>query len=169
MYLPSFRLDGKKAIVTGAGRGISRALASALAEAGADVAILSRTISDPESTAELIHSHGRQSLIIPTDLTKREDASRAVGIVKEECGSIDILINNAGMNIRSKALDVADEEWETIMNTNLKSAFMMAQETGKVMKEQEAGGRIISVAPLRAMSRSGLASCMRQARPRSSR
>ncbi|WP_059170900.1 SDR family NAD(P)-dependent oxidoreductase [Bacillus sp. FJAT-27445] len=146
MYLPSFRLDGKKAIVTGAGRGIGRALASALAEAGADVAVLSRTVTDLEETAALIHSHGRQSLIIPTDVTKREDALRAVGHVKEEWGKIDILINNAGMNIRSKALDVTDEEWERIMDTNLKSAFMMAQETGKVMKEQDTGGRIISVA-----------------------
>ncbi|OCA90871.1 2-deoxy-D-gluconate 3-dehydrogenase [Bacillus sp. FJAT-27225] len=145
MYLPSFRLDGKRAIVTGAGRGIGRALASALAEAGADVAILSRTAADLEETAQLIHKQGRNALVIPGDVTKRESVVQAVRTVKEEWGGVDILINNAGMNIRSKALDVTDDEWETIMNTNLKSAFMFAQETGRVMKEQGTGGRIISI------------------------
>lgn len=146
MYLPSFRLDGKTAVITGAGRGIGRALAIAFAEAGADVAILSRTASDLEETAGNIHNQGKRALIIPCDVTKREDVQRAVQMVKDEWGSIDILVNNAGMNIRSKALDVTEEEWETIMNTNLKSAFMMAQEAGKIMKEQGTGGRIISIA-----------------------
>ncbi|WP_043933652.1 SDR family NAD(P)-dependent oxidoreductase [Bacillus sp. EB01] len=145
MFLPSFRLDGKRAIVTGAGRGIGRALSLALAEAGADVAILSRTASDLGETSELIHKQGRRALIIPGDVTKREFAVQAIRTVKEEWGGVDILINNAGMNIRSKALDVTDDEWETIMNTNLKSAFMFSQETGRVMKEQGTGGRILSI------------------------
>lgn len=145
MFLPSFLLEGKKAIVTGAGRGIGRALAIGLAEAGADVAILARTESDLEETAGYIRELGRQVLIVPSDVTNREQVHNAVKRIREEFGKIDILINNAGMNIRSQALDVTDEEWHTIMDTNLKSAFMFAQEVGKIMKEDANGGKIISI------------------------
>lgn len=145
MYLPSFRVDNQIAIVTGAGRGIGRALAVGLAEAGADVALLSRTKEDLEETARLVERQGRKALVLPTDVTNREDVKRSVEAVVKEWGNIHILINNAGMNIRSKALEVTDEEWQTIMDTNLKSAFMMSQEVGKVMKEKETSGRIISI------------------------
>jgi NAD(P)-dependent dehydrogenase (short-subunit alcohol dehydrogenase family) len=144
MYLPSFRLDGKVAIVTGAGRGIGKALAIGLAEAGADVAILSRTASDLEAVAADIEMLGRKAYSITTDVTKREDVEKAVSTVQEQAGKIDILVNNAGMNIRTPALKVTDEEWDTIMQTNLKSAFMMAQAVAHPMKE--AGqGKIINI------------------------
>nr|WP_263325962.1 glucose 1-dehydrogenase [Neobacillus sp. Marseille-Q6967] len=145
MFLPSFRLDEKKAIVTGAGRGIGRALAIGLAEAGADVALLSRTEDDLKETANIISELGRKSLVLPTDVTSRTEVQQAIQKVVQEWGAIDILVNNAGMNIRSKALEVTDQEWQTIMDTNLKSAFMMSQEVGKVMKDQGRGGRIISI------------------------
>lgn len=145
MFLPSFQLDGKIAIVTGAGRGIGRALAIGLAEAGADVALLARTEEDLKDTAAAIDDLGRRALILPTDVTNREQVHSAIAEVKSEWDHIDILVNNAGMNIRSKALDVTDEEWQTIMNTNLKSAFMMSQEAGKVMKGQKTGGKIINI------------------------
>jgi NAD(P)-dependent dehydrogenase (short-subunit alcohol dehydrogenase family) len=142
--LPNFQLKDRVAIVTGAGRGIGQALALGLAEAGADVAILARTESNLDETAALIEKTGRKALSIPMDITKRDDVARAVQQAKEVFGKIDILVNNAGMNIRSKALDVTDEEWHTIMETNLHGAFMMAQETGKVMKEQNRG-KIINI------------------------
>jgi NAD(P)-dependent dehydrogenase (short-subunit alcohol dehydrogenase family) len=142
--LPNFQLKDQVAIVTGAGRGIGQALALGLAEAGADVAILARTSSDLNETATLIEKTGRKALSIPTDITKRDDVVHAVQKAKDVFGKIDILVNNAGMNIRSKALDVTDEEWHTIMETNLHGAFMMAQETGKVMKEQNKG-KIINI------------------------
>ncbi|MDP4161910.1 MAG: SDR family oxidoreductase [Bacillota bacterium] len=145
MMLPSFRIDGKKAVVTGAGRGIGRSLAIGLAEAGADVALLSRTAEDLKETATHIHKLGKKTLILPTDVTSRQEIQKAISTIQDEWGTLDILINNAGMNIRSKALDVSDEEWETIMNTNLKSAFMVSQEAGRLMKEQGTGGRIISI------------------------
>lgn len=145
MFLPSFQLEGKKAIVTGAGRGIGRALAIGLSEAGADVALLSRTESDLEETAEAIRALGREALIKPTNVTDRNQVHNAITEIQANFGKIDILVNNAGMNIRSKALEVTDEEWETIVDTNLKSAFMMSQEAGKVMKEQSSGGRIINI------------------------
>lgn len=145
MYLPSFRLEYKKAIVTGAGRGIGRALAVGLAEAGADVALFSRTKEDLEETAKMIRELGREALVLPTDVTNREEIQNSFKKVIEEWGIIHILINNAGMNIRSKALDVTEEEWQKIMDTNLKSAFMMSQEVGAFMKEQNIAGRIISI------------------------
>jgi NAD(P)-dependent dehydrogenase (short-subunit alcohol dehydrogenase family) len=144
MYLPSFRLDGKVAIVTGAGRGIGKAIAIGLAEAGADVALLSRTEEDLKETAAHVEQAGRKAYIIPADVTKRDEVKKAISQVVEEAGKIDVLVNNAGMNIRSRALEATDEEWQAIMDTNLKSAFMASQEAGKYFKDQN-GGRIINI------------------------
>ncbi|MBS2770233.1 glucose 1-dehydrogenase [Anoxybacillus rupiensis] len=146
MFLPSFRLDGKIAIVTGAGRGIGKAIAIGFAEAGANVAILSRTVEQLEETARSIEQLDRRAYIIPTDITDREAVKNAVAEVIKQAGKVDILVNNAGMNIRTAALEVTDAEWETIMNTNLKSAFMMSQEVGAVMKKQGTGGKFINIA-----------------------
>lgn len=145
MFLPSFSLEGKKAVVTGAGRGIGKALAIGLAEAGADVALLSRTVEDLQETAKAIETIGRQALIIPTDVTSREEVQKSIQVISEQWNTVHILINNAGMNIRSKALEVTDAEWQTIMDTNLKSAFMMSQEVGKLMKANGTAGKIISI------------------------
>jgi NAD(P)-dependent dehydrogenase (short-subunit alcohol dehydrogenase family) len=146
MFLPSFDLSGKTAIVTGAGRGIGRALAVGLAEAGADVALLARTEKDLTETAGMIEELGKKALILPTDVTERKQIHTAIAEIEAKWGKIDILVNNAGMNIRSKALDATDEEWQKIMDTNLKSAFMMSQEAGRIMKSQESGGKIINIA-----------------------
>lgn len=146
MFLPSFDLKGKTAVVSGAGRGIGRAIAIGLAEAGADVALLARTEEDLKETSSVIEKIGNKTLVLPTDVTQRDQVHKSISAVFSEWGSIDILVNNAGMNIRSKALEATDEEWQTIMDTNLKSAFMMSQEAGKVMKGQESGGKIINIA-----------------------
>ncbi|MCP3738843.1 SDR family NAD(P)-dependent oxidoreductase [Rossellomorea sp. BNER] len=145
MYLPSFSLENKVVIVTGAGRGIGRAIAIGMAEAGADVALLARTKEDLEETASHIHNIGKKAYVLPTDVTSRMDITKTVKEVFETCGKIDILVNNAGMNIRSHALEVTDDEWQKIMDTNLKSAFMISQEVGKHFKEQECG-KIITIA-----------------------
>jgi NAD(P)-dependent dehydrogenase (short-subunit alcohol dehydrogenase family) len=145
MYLPSFSLNDKLAVVTGAGRGIGRALSIGLAEAGADVVLLSRTRNDLEDTASEIEKLGRRAYILPTDVTSREEIRKAISYIEDQNRSIDILINNAGMNIRSNALEVTDQEWQTIMDTNLKSAFMMSQEAGKHMMEKNQG-KIINIA-----------------------
>lgn len=146
MFLPSFDLKGKTAVVTGAGRGIGRAIAIGLAEAGANVALLARTEEDLKETSSVIEKLGSKTLVLPTDVTNRDQVHKSISAVRSEWGKIDILVNNAGMNIRSKALEATDEEWQTIMDTNLKSAFMMSQEAGKVMKGQQSGGKIINIA-----------------------
>lgn len=145
MFLPSFQLEGKTAIVTGAGRGIGRALAIGLAEAGADVAVLARTASDVGEVSEQIVSLGRKAYPILTDVTSREAVTEAAEAVMKQAGKIDILINNAGMNIRTPALSVTDEEWDQIVQTNLKSAFMMSQTVAEYMKAA-GSGRIINIA-----------------------
>ncbi|HZG56200.1 glucose 1-dehydrogenase [Paenibacillus sp.] len=146
MYLPNYRLDGLTALVTGAGRGIGRALAIGLAEAGADVALVSRTAEHLEAVAgEIRGSTGREALPLPADVTRRPDLERAVRQAIDRFGKIDVLVNNAGMNIRTPALDVTDEEWDRIVGTNLTSAFMLSQIVGGHMKERGTG-RIVNIA-----------------------
>lgn len=145
MYLPSFNLSDKAAVITGAGRGIGKALAIGFAEAGADVVLLSRTEKELLEVASTITKMGRKALPVVTDVTKPSDIHSAIERIKQEKVKVDILVNNAGMNIRSQALDVTEDEWDKIMNTNLKSAFFMSREIGALMKEQGNGGRIINI------------------------
>ncbi|WP_108671178.1 SDR family NAD(P)-dependent oxidoreductase [Peribacillus acanthi] len=145
MYLPSFNLNGKTVLVTGAGRGIGQAIAVGMAEAGANIVLLARTEKDLLHTSKTIQEKGKQALPIVTDVTNREQVQKAVKQAAEHFGTIDVLVNNAGMNIRSKALNVTDEEWGTIMDTNLKSAFMLSQETARIMKENGTQGSILSI------------------------
>ncbi|MCZ8521016.1 MULTISPECIES: SDR family NAD(P)-dependent oxidoreductase [Paenibacillus] len=145
MYLPSFQLEGKKAIVTGAGRGIGKALAIGLAEAGADVILLSRTPEDLLAVAGAVEAAGRRALAIPADITDREQLAAAVREAEEWAGKIDILVNNAGMNIRTPALEVTEEEWDKIADTNLKSAFFLSQQVARRMKDT-GGGSIVNIA-----------------------
>ncbi|WP_347552722.1 glucose 1-dehydrogenase [Pseudalkalibacillus hwajinpoensis] len=133
------------AIVTGAGKGIGRALAIGAAEASADVAILARTLEDIQETAALVRDHGRKAYPLQVNITNHEEITEAVTRIKQEAGQIDVLINNAGMNIRSKAEDVTEEEWTKIFQTNLQGAFFMSQSCAKVMKES-GGGKIINIA-----------------------
>jgi NAD(P)-dependent dehydrogenase (short-subunit alcohol dehydrogenase family) len=143
--IPSFRLDGKTAIITGAGRGIGRALALGLAEAGADVALVARTMDDLERTAAEIRSLGRNAYAYPCDLTRTSELESTFSAIVSQAGKIDVLINNAGMNIRTPALDVTEDEWEKIMQTNLKSAFFLSQLAARHMKEK-GGGTIVNIA-----------------------
>ncbi|WP_226665441.1 SDR family NAD(P)-dependent oxidoreductase [Metabacillus litoralis] len=144
-YLPSFNLTNQTAIITGAGRGIGRALAIGFAEAGANVVLLSRTEKELIEVANIINDMGRSALPIVTDVTKPSHIHHAIEKIEHQKIKVDILVNNAGMNIRSQALDVTEDEWDSIMNTNLKSAFFMSREVGALMKKQGDGGRIINI------------------------
>ncbi len=148
MILEKFSLKGKVGLVTGASRGIGAAMSFALAEAGADMVIAARTLGRWEEEREKIVSLGRKCLVCQTDITKTEDIHKMVTTAIREFGGVDILVNNAGMNIRKKALDLSEAEWDTILNTNLKAYFLCSQVVAREMSQRN-GGTIINIASLR--------------------
>ncbi len=134
MYLPSFSLQGRTAIITGAGRGIGRAIAVGLAEAGANVALVPRTKSALEETASIIRDYTKaEAYILPADITDRQEVERAIEELVSRVERLDILVNNAGMNIRTPALGVTDSQWDTIVQTNLKWVLGIANR-GQIYK-----------------------------------
>jgi len=141
------KLDGKIAIVTGGSRGLGRGMALALAEAGADVVVASRTLSALKEVSQEIEDKGRKSLSVELDVCNLSSINQMVDKVLDEFGRIDILVNNAGMNIRKPAVEVTEEDWDKIVNTNLKGAFFCAQAVGKVMIKQKRG-KIINIGSL---------------------
>jgi len=140
-------LSNRVAIVTGGSRGLGKGMALALAEAGADVVVASRTLSALKEVSSEIKDKGRKSLAIELDVWDLSSINQMVGKVLDEFGKIDILVNNAGMNIRKPTIEVTEEDWNKIVNTNLKGAFFCAQAVGKVMIKQRRG-KIINIGSL---------------------
>ncbi|WP_088006319.1 SDR family NAD(P)-dependent oxidoreductase [Indiicoccus explosivorum] len=138
--LKSFSLEGKTAIVTGAGRGIGKAIALAFAEAGANLVLVSRTEEQLKEVQEEI-GNGR-TIRAAADITDRQQVREAVEKAAAHFGQIDVLVNNAGMNIRRNAEEATDEDWRTIMDTNAQSVFICSQE---VVKHMTAGGAILNI------------------------
>src|SRR5499433_1041109 len=134
--MPSFRLDGRVALVTGGGRGLGLAMAQALAEAGADVAIAARTQSELEIAAELIRKAGREVLIVPADVSNVEAARAMVRKTADHFGRLDILVNAAAVNLRKPNTDFTEEDWDRLIGINLKGAFFACQEALRIMREQ---------------------------------
>jgi NAD(P)-dependent dehydrogenase (short-subunit alcohol dehydrogenase family) len=145
-YLPSFRLDGKTAVVTGASRGLGRHIALALAEAGADVALVGRRLEDLEPVAHEAREMGRRAVALSADLTREGAGASIMADAARELGCIDILVNNAGTNVQQSTLDVTPQVWDTIMDLNLKGAFFVAQAAAREMVGHGRGGRIINMA-----------------------
>jgi 2-deoxy-D-gluconate 3-dehydrogenase len=146
--LDSFRLDGKVALVTGANRGLGRAMAVALAEAGADIAGMNR-VDHADETCHQVESLGRRWLPFYADLSKTT-AADVVGILDEvvqEFGRLDVLVNNAGIIRRAPALEYSEEDWDATLQIHLKSAFLLAQAAARIMVKQQ-GGKIINVVSL---------------------
>jgi NAD(P)-dependent dehydrogenase (short-subunit alcohol dehydrogenase family) len=143
--LPYFDLGGKISLITGAGRGIGRATALALARAGSDVALVSRSKDQLDTVAKEIQDLGRKALTFPADLTQTQHLPSLTAKIARTMGTIDILVNNAGINIPQDSVDVTEEAWDAVMNINLKGAFFLAQAVGKVMIAQGRGGRIINI------------------------
>ncbi len=139
-----FDLTGKVAIVTGAGRGIGYHISLALARYGADLVICSRTFSELEKVKGEIEKLGRRVLIQQMDVTKIPEIYAMVKQSMKVFGHIDILINNAGVNITQWAVDVTEEAWDRVVDTNLKALFFCAQAVGKVMIQQKKG-KIINI------------------------
>jgi NAD(P)-dependent dehydrogenase (short-subunit alcohol dehydrogenase family) len=140
-----FSLKNKVALITGASRGIGEATAIGLAQAGADVAIVSRKLPDLEKVGEAIKKIGRKCLPVQTHLGKVEEINPLVKRVLEEFGKIDILVNNAATNpTMASAIDVDERAWDSIMNLNLKGVFFLSQAVARAMREK-GGGKIINV------------------------
>jgi len=139
-----FDLSGKVAIVTGASSGLGKQMATALAVAGANVAILARRVEKLEETKKALDALGSDTLAVKCDVTNNQDIKEAVAAVKAHYGRIDILVNNAGVATISPSQDHSDEEWERVIDTNLNAVFYVAREVGKVMVEQNYG-KIINI------------------------
>ncbi len=139
-----FDLSGKVAIVTGASRGLGQYFGRALAKAGADLVITSRTLASLDEFKQEIESLGRKALAVQMDVLSEQDIEKMVTKAIAEYGKIDILVNNAGLNIRSPAADFPWEDWDTVLQTNLKGNFFCAQAVGKEMIKRKYG-RIINM------------------------
>lgn len=140
----SFRLDGKVAMVTASARGIGRACALALADAGADVILGLRTRESGAEVAEKIESMGRRALCVQMDVSQMEEIRSAVDEAVSHFGRIDILVNNAGIGAPAPAEEVLEKDFDDTLAVNLKGTFFTAQAVGKVMIRQK-GGRIINI------------------------
>jgi NAD(P)-dependent dehydrogenase (short-subunit alcohol dehydrogenase family) len=138
---PSFRLDGKRAMVTGAGRGIGLAAASALAQAGAHVTLAARTASEIEAAAEAIRARGERADAMPLDVTDVAAAGAAVAAAEP----FDILVNNAGMNRPALLMDVCVADFDAIFSLNVRAAYFMAQAVARRLIGAGRAGSIINV------------------------
>ena len=140
-----FRLNGRKALVTGGSKGLGKVIALALAQAGADVVIASRTLSESQSAAEEIHSlTGRKSHAIAADVSRSTEVSGLVAAAQGAIGPLDILVNNAGINVRAPLEQVTEQNWDAIVDINLKAPFLCAREVMPGMCER-GWGRIINL------------------------
>jgi len=139
-----FNLSGKVAIVTGTSRGLGQYFARALAKAGADLVITSRDLSRLTEFKQEIESLGRKALTVKLDVLSQSDIDNMVQATIEEYGKIDILVNNAGLNIRNPSIEFSPEDWDTVLDTNLKGSFFCAQAVAKEMIKRNYG-RIINM------------------------
>jgi gluconate 5-dehydrogenase len=139
-----FDLTGRVAIVTGASRGLGQAFARALARSGADVVITSRTRDALRTTQHEIESIGRRAVPLELDVRDETSIRQAVDEAHRAFGKIDVLVNNAGCNVRKKAVDVSWEDWNLVLDTNLRGAFFVAQSVARHMIPR-GSGRIINI------------------------
>jgi len=143
--LDSFRLDGKVALVTGGARGLGLTMATALAEAGADVALSGRSIGPGEKAAEgITAATGRRARAFAADVTSADDVARLTSEVESALGPIDILINNAGVNIRGTVGELSEADWDSVIDTNLKGPFLCARAIGPGMVKR-GWGRVVNL------------------------
>lgn len=139
-----FDLSGKVAIVTGGGRGIGRAIALALASSGASVVISSRTQKEIEAVAEEIKKAGGKSLPVVADLTVSDQLENLVNATMKEFGKIDLLVNNAARSFLRSLLDLREDGWDKVFNTNVKAVWLLSRAVARKMMEQKSG-KIINI------------------------
>ena len=140
-----FRLEGRRALITGGNKGLGRVMAEALAEAGADVAIASRTLADCQTAAtEIARSTGRRTAAFRADMTIAADIERLQAEIEADFGPIDILVNNAGINIRGAIQDLQESDWDAVIDANVKGPFLCARAFGMGMIAR-GWGRVINL------------------------
>ena len=145
--LDAFKLDGKVAIVTGSERGLGRGMATALAQAGADIVGVTYVAEAPE-TAATVQAAGRRYQHVQADLSSLEPIPRIIDTALQEFGHIDILVNNAGIIIRNDSVDFTEKEWDDVMDINVKATFFMCQAVARQFIKQGNGGKIVNVASM---------------------
>jgi 2-dehydro-3-deoxy-D-gluconate 5-dehydrogenase len=145
--LERFSLAGRVALVTGASHGIGEGVAVGFAEAGADVALAARSVDDLERVAGLVRERGRRAIVIPTDVSKLDQVAAMVPTTLAELGRLDAFVNVAGNQRRRPILDVSPEDWDFIMDVQLRAAFFGAQSAGRHFCGQGAG-KVVHIASM---------------------
>jgi 3-oxoacyl-[acyl-carrier protein] reductase len=138
-------LEGKVAVVTGGTRGIGAAIAAWLVEHGAAVVVSGRDDGRVQRAVETLEQHGGTALGVVADAGKREDADRLVEATRERFGRLDVLVNNAGITRDGLLIRMKDDDWDRVMETNLRGAFLMTRAAAKVMVRLKNGGRIVNI------------------------
>jgi len=139
-----FDLSGRVAVVTGGGTGLGKGMAAGLAQAGALVIVASRRQEVVDRAAAEVRATGGKAEGMAVDVTRTKELPAFFGAVAKRHGRLDILVNNAGTNRRAPALEYTEQDWDTVMDLNLKSVFFCCQAAGRVMQEQ-GGGKIINI------------------------
>ncbi|MEZ9646370.1 2-dehydro-3-deoxy-D-gluconate 5-dehydrogenase KduD [uncultured Vibrio sp.] len=146
MTLESFDLKGKVALVTGCNTGLGQGMALGLAKAGCD--IVGVNISEATETQQQVEALGRKFIDVRANLMKLDDIPSIVDRAVTELGRIDVLVNNAGIIRRNDAIDFSEQDWDDVMNINVKSLFFMSQAVAKQFISQGEGGKIINIASM---------------------
>lgn len=141
-----FDLSGKVALVTGANTGLGQGIALALANAGANICLVGRT--NPDATLEMLQATGVSTLSISCDLSSECDFPALIAKIVGELGGLHILVNNAGIIARNDALSFTENEWDSVLNVNLRSVFFLSQAVANYFVAQKSGGKIISIASM---------------------
>ncbi len=154
-YIDTFRLSGKVAIVTGGSRGLGRAIAIGYGEAGAKVVVVSRS-KDIEETAHEITKRGGDAMALPLDITEERNIKTMINMSIDEFGRLDIVVNNAAIAHMNKAIDMSVEEWDTVLDTNLRATFLICKAAGEKMIKQKKG-KIINIGSVLGMRAANMA------------
>ena len=141
----SIDLEGKTALVTGAGRGLGKAIALALADAGANVSVAARSKEQIEETARLIEEKGGKAVAIPTDVTSEEDVNLLIKLTIDALDGLHIVVNNAGIERAAPLLKTSAEDWDEVMKVNLKGMFLVTKAAGPTLIQQK-WGRVLNMA-----------------------
>jgi NAD(P)-dependent dehydrogenase (short-subunit alcohol dehydrogenase family) len=143
--LDQFRLDGRRALITGGSKGLGKVMALALAEAGAEVALVSRNLAECQTAAEEVRrATGKKSVALVADVARSPEVERLAREAQDRLGPIDILINNAGINIRGAAQELSEADWDAVIDINLKGPFLLCRARGPAMAAR-GWGRIINL------------------------